>query len=236
MYILSVSKHGSFFADIYSKIAKSLWVMLGTLLLFAVLFLFGKFRQIPEDIIIAVIDPKIAAMDATTLQKQLSITEGKLRQLEKKRDGLFPAGPVVLIDSSANQIYLLRNSKIEFQDTCSTGTGFELSDDSGKRTWTFDTPRGYFKVAGKVANPVWYRPDWSFIEEGSPIPKNREDRAVANVLGDYAISFGNGYYIHGTLYTRLLGTSVTHGCVRVGDETLKKIYKAVQAGTPIWIY
>jgi len=109
-------------------------------------------------------------------------------------------------------------------------------DENRKRTWTFDTPRGYFRVAGKVANPVWIRPDWAFIEEGIPIPKNRQERAQANVLGDYAISFGNGYFIHGTLYTRLLGTSATHGCIRVGDDTLKKIYKAVRIGTPIWIY
>ena len=175
-------------------------------------------------------------MNEASLKKQISLTEDRIRQLDLKRERLFPAGLAILVDSAANRISLMRNSKIEIQDKCSTGTGFELVDESGKRTWTFDTPRGYFKVSGKVADPVWFRPDWSYVEEGSPIPKNRADRAQANVLGDYAIAFGNGFFIHGTLYTRLLGTSVTHGCIRVGDDTLAKIYKTVQIGTPIWIY
>jgi L,D-transpeptidase ErfK/SrfK len=236
MYGLSVSKHQEFSANIRGRITRSFLVLLCVIMLFAILFLFGKFRQMPEATIIAAVDPAIAAMDEPTLRKQISLTEEKLRQLDDKSAQLFPSGLVILVDSAANQISLLRNSKIDIQDKCSTGTGFELSDESGKRTWTFDTPRGYFKVTGKVTNPVWIRPDWAFIEEGSPIPKNREERAVANVLGDYAIAFGNGFFIHGTLYTRLLGTSVTHGCIRLGDDTLKKIYQAVQVGTPIWIY
>jgi lipoprotein-anchoring transpeptidase ErfK/SrfK len=34
----------------------------------------------------------------------------------------------------------------------------------------------------------------------------------------------------------MLGSSVTHGCIRVDDESLKKIYQTAQHGTPIWIY
>jgi L,D-transpeptidase YbiS len=112
----------------------------------------------------------------------------------------------------------------------------ELADATGKRSWTFATPRGCFRVVRKVANPVWFRPDWSFIEEGEPIPRDPSKRAMANVLGDYAIAFGDGFYIHGTLYTRLLGANVTHGCIRVDDNTLKTLYKAAQPGTPIWIF
>jgi lipoprotein-anchoring transpeptidase ErfK/SrfK len=126
--------------------------------------------------------------------------------------------------------------RVVAEGTCSSGNGMELADGTGKRSWTFDTPRGYFRVLSKVTNPVWVRPDWSYIEEGEPIPKDRSKRAEPNVLGDYAIAFGNGYFIHGTLYTRLLGANVTHGCIRVDDITLKKLYAAAQPGTPIWIY
>ena len=182
------------------------------------------------------IPPEIAAMDLSALEKQIARSEAGLRQNQEKIQRLFPNKPAILIDSASNQITVVKGAQVLVQDKCSTGTGFELSDSSGKRTWTFDTPRGFFKVAGKVKNPVWIRPDWAFIEEGIPIPKNRQERAVANVLGDYAIAFGQGYFIHGTLYTRMLGTSVTHGCVRVGDDTLEKIYATVGDGTPIWIY
>ena len=114
--------------------------------------------------------------------------------------------------------------------------GIELTVGPGKRSWTFDTPRGHFRVLSKVTNPVWYRPDWSYIEEGEPIPKNRSNRAEANVLGDYALAFGNGFFIHGTLYTRLLGANVTHGCIRIDDDLLKKVYATAQPGTPVLIY
>ena len=236
MQSLAASKHQGFLSHINRRTARFLFALLCALILLAVFFLFVKFRQEPEKAAAAFNDPTVAAMNAAALLKQTAMAEEKLRRLDGERAHLFPADPAILVDSAANQISLIRNSRVEIQDKCSTGTGFELSDGSGKRTWTFDTPRGYFRVTGKVANPVWIRPDWAFIEEGKPIPKSRQERMQANVLGDYAISFGNGYFIHGTLYTRLLGTSVTHGCIRVGDDTLKKIYKAVQIGTPIWIY
>ena len=236
MFRLIHPKHRCISSYKHGRILKPFSIVFCACILVATFFLFRQFRQIPEATAVAAVDPAVAAMDESTLRKQISLTENKLHQLETRIARLFPFDPVILVDSAANQIFLIRNSKIEIQDKCSTGTGFELRDEGGNRTWTFDTPRGYFRVTGKVANPVWIRPDWSFIEEGSPIPQNRNDRVQANVLGDYAIAFGNGYFIHGTLYTRMLGTSVTHGCIRVGDDTLKKIYNAVRVGTAIWVY
>lgn len=178
----------------------------------------------------------IARGDLTALRSQARALENKVRRLEAARSHLYPGGPVILVDTSQSRIALMLGSRVVVQGTCSTGNGMELSDAAGRRSWTFDTPRGNFRVVGKVANPVWFRPDWSYIEEGEPIPKDYSRRATANVLGDYAIAFGNGFYIHGTLYTRLLGSNVTHGCIRVDDNTLKKLYAAAQPGTPIWIY
>ena len=68
------------------------------------------------------------------------------------------------------------------------------------------------------------------------MPKNYNDRIEEGVLGDYALGIGNGYFIHGTLYTRLLGKPVTHGCIRVGDNDLKIIYKSAQIGTKVYIF
>ncbi len=56
------------------------------------------------------------------------------------------------------------------------------------------------------------------------------------MLGRYALGFGNGYFIHGTLYTRLLGTNVTHGCIRLGDADLEHIFKTVPLGATVFIY
>jgi lipoprotein-anchoring transpeptidase ErfK/SrfK len=182
------------------------------------------------------ITPEIVKLDPSVLHKQIALAEARVQKLEQKTKRLFPTSDAILVDTAQNQISMVRGSQVIAQAKCSTGSGLELKDTAGNRTWTFETPRGYFRVISTVSNPVWYRPDWAFIEEGTPIPKDRASRAVADVLGDYALAFGDGYFIHGTLYTRMLGTSVTHGCIRVDDKTLEKIYQAAQPGTPIWIY
>jgi L,D-transpeptidase YbiS len=175
-------------------------------------------------------------MDTVALQKLVDQLESQTRKLAERQSRILPRTAAIMVDSAANQIYLFQGSRLIVQGKCSTGTGLELTDTAGNRTWTFDTPRGYFRVLSKMTDPVWYRPDWAFVEEGEPIPKNPASRAVPDVLGDYALGFGDGYFIHGTLYTRLLGSSVTHGCVRVDDEVLKRIFGAAKPGTPIWIY
>jgi len=56
------------------------------------------------------------------------------------------------------------------------------------------------------------------------------------VLGDYALSLGQGYLLHGTLYKRFLGLPVTHGCIRLNDEDLEVIYKNLDYGSKVYIY
>ena len=83
---------------------------------------------------------------------------------------------------------------------------------------------------------MWRKPDWAFIEEGKQPPENPAARLEEGVLGDYALAFGNGYFIHGTLYTRLIGKNVTHGCIRLGDRDLETLFKRVRLGTPVFIF
>ena len=87
-----------------------------------------------------------------------------------------------------------------------------------------------------MKDPVWNKPDWAFIEEGQPIPRDAAERVDTYSLGDYALYLGDGYLIHGTLYQRLLGRSVTHGCVRLGDEDLEAVWKAAGVGTRVYIF
>lgn len=68
------------------------------------------------------------------------------------------------------------------------------------------------------------------------IPQNQKDRIESGMLGDYALGFGNGYFIHGTLYTRLLGRNVTHGCIRVGDSDLAYLFSATPLKTKLVLF
>jgi lipoprotein-anchoring transpeptidase ErfK/SrfK len=155
---------------------------------------------------------------------------------QKKLEALGPKGLYIMVDTGANRFYLKKGTETVRTGLVSTGSGEILPDPSGKRQWVFDTPRGEFFVKSKVKNPYWVKPDWAFIEDGEPIPKNSDDRVVGGELGDFALGFGNGFFLHGTLYTRLLGRNVTHGCVRFGDEDLKFMFNSAAIGTKIYIY
>jgi L,D-transpeptidase YbiS len=156
-----------------------------------------------------------------------------LRQMLK---GLAPNETYIVVDTGQNRLYLKKGGRVIRDAVISSGSGSILKDPSGKRQWVFDTPRGEYRVRAKHVAPAWIRPDWAFIEEGEAIPKDPRKRVEEGVLGDYALGFGNGYFIHGTLYTRLLGRNVTHGCIRVGDRDLKAVYATADVGTRIFIF
>ena len=174
---------------------------------------------------------------------EVDMDDKTFKKLEKENARLFkqikkfaPKGNYIVVDTTKNTLYLKKEDKIIRQAVISTGSGNVLTEPGGKRTWVFDTPRGEFAVKYKLKEPTWIKPDWAFIEEGQDIPKKFSERAEADVLGEYALGFGNGYFIHGTLYTRLLGRNVTHGCIRLGDEDLMAINKASTVGTKIYIF
>lgn len=162
--------------------------------------------------------------------------KAKNQRLRAALSGLSPKGIHVVVDTADNILLLKNGQKVIRKAVVSSGSGNVLEDPSGKRVWVFDTPRGEFKIESKAKNPNWIKPDWAFIEEGEDIPKSFKDRVEEGVLGDYALGFGKGYFVHGTLYTRLLGRNVTHGCVRVGDDDLKVLYETVPIGTKIYLF
>jgi len=162
--------------------------------------------------------------------------KAKNRALKARLEELRPKGVHVVIDTAENVLLIKNGDKVVRKAVVSSGSGNILADPSGERTWVFDTPRGEFTIKNKLRKPNWIKPDWAFIEENEPIPKNIQDRAEPGVLGDYALGFGNGYFLHGTLYTRLLGRNVTHGCVRIGDADLKALYETVPVGARIYLF
>lgn len=163
--------------------------------------------------------------------------QARYRSLSKQLTQLVPTQPYIVVDTARNHLYVKRRHEIVLDAVASTGSGTILDKPGdGNDQWVFDTPRGEFVVQSKLTNPVWVKPDWAFIEEGLIVPKNQADRMEPGVLGDYALGFGKGYFIHGTLYTRLLGKNVTHGCIRLSDQDLKSVYQLARVGTPIMIF
>lgn len=178
--------------------------------------------------------------DATPLgpadQREYRALRQRAAALEKQIAALRPKGTYVIIDAGRNLLTLVKDDRPVLEAVCSTGSGRALSDPVKKRLWVFDTPRGEFDVRARHPDPVWVKPDWAFLEVGEPIPRDLAARLAPTELGDYAMDLGDGYLIHGTLYERALGLSITHGCVRLGARDLDMVYHSVRIGTPVYIF
>jgi L,D-transpeptidase YbiS len=169
-------------------------------------------------------------------KREVTRIENRVRSARESFSRNTPSDPYLIVDTSENRIYLMAGEKLLLEGVCSSGS-YVLLKASNNQQWMFSTPRGIFRVLGKHHAPVWRRPDWAFVEEGLPIPEPYAAvRYEAGVLGEYGIDFGNGYLIHGTLYQRQLGMPVTHGCIRLGDEDLRIVFRNLQVGSKIFIY
>ena len=67
-------------------------------------------------------------------------------------------------------------------------------------------------------------------------PLGTTQRRYAGVLGTHRLNMGNGYAIHGTNQPKTVGRAVSHGCVRMRNEDIAKLYAMVPVGTPVYIY
>jgi L,D-transpeptidase ErfK/SrfK len=203
-----------------------LWVLLSLLVLLglAALFFFST------GIIRTEFTPGAAGIEA---QPPLPAAKGDARKIKAQ----LPDRPYIAIDRTNNILWLRKaGGELIKQVVVSAGSGGILEEPNGKRQWIFDTPLGEFKIKGIQENPIWTKPDWAFIEDGEPIPKNQSERAEAGMLGEYAMALGHGYLIHGTLYERLLGRNVTHGCIRVGRDDLRLVVATVKVGDRVYIF
>lgn len=143
----------------------------------------------------------------------------------------------ILVDTRANKLYLKKGLTLLWSADCSVGRGGMLQDAVTGRRWQFVTPRGQFEVLSKIPNPLWIKPDWAFVEAHETVPPLDDPRRkVPGELGAFVLNLGDGYLIHGTKSEAVLGHSVSHGCVRLGAEALKKLYETVPVGTRVFIY
>lgn len=208
-------------------------VIVSLILLAAVVFFAPTLR---EWTLAVLPGPRVEAAQAKDASADIARLKTRVKNLQKQYATAVPRKPYLIVDTSNNQYTLMGGGKLIRRGVCSTGSYVLLKAGDG-RQWVFHTPRGRFYVQQKEESPVWHKPDWAFIEEGLPVPPvGAPERFETGVLGDYALHLGHGYLIHGTLYKRLLGMPVTHGCVRLDDPDLEVIYKNMAVGSAVFIY
>lgn len=97
----------------------------------------------------------------------------------------------------------------------------------------YPTPDGLFSIQDMQVDPPWNVPnsDWAGGLAGTTIPGGSpENPLVARWMG---VSGSVG--IHGTSSTSSLGSSASHGCIRMSPTDVIALYDQVDVGTPVYI-
>ena len=189
----------------------------------------------------AAVTPSAALLEA---QEELAQMQAELARLSQENQELSaalaepdPNEIYLIVDTQSQRLYVFRGATLLHEAVVSTGSGKVLTTPAEDRWWVFDTPRGVRRVQKKIKNPVWFKPDWAFLEEGQPVPPPRDPaRVVRGILGAYALDLGDTIKIHGTNEKDRLGEPVSHGCVRVGDDDLEFVYENTTEGTRVFLY
>ena len=133
----------------------------------------------------------------------------------------------LLLRLAERRVYL-----VTYDDETSAATGVESFPVAvGRPEWK--TPTGVFRVTDKLVDPDWVQFDWNdpsrVIRTIPPGPDNP--------LGRRWIGFASGYGwqigFHGTPHPELLGQAVSHGCVRMRNEDVVRVYDRVRVGTVV---
>ena len=130
-----------------------------------------------------------------------------------------PGADEVYLHVSIDQreLSVRQGSRVLHRFPVAVGKGAYLRHrDAENGGWLFETPAGVFSVGRKEENPVWYAPDWHFIEKGRPVPPaNSPLRYFPGDMGEYALYLGDGLAIPGSRNQSCVGQAVSHGCMRL---------------------
>ncbi|MDQ1373432.1 MAG: hypothetical protein QOJ09_770, partial [Actinomycetota bacterium] len=128
---------------------------------------------------------------------------------------------IILVRTGENRLYHYENGNLVKTYTVATGQP------------KYPTPKGNFKIVLKRFRPVWINPDptgW-----GSSLPKSIP-AGPGNPLGTRAMNLNApGIRIHGTTNVKSLGTSASHGCIRMAMSDVEELFDLVDTGTPVLI-
>lgn len=101
----------------------------------------------------------------------------------------------------------------------------------------YGTPSGDYYIGTKRPKPTWSNPGSAWAKS---MPKSIPPGA-SNPLGLRAMNLhragggDTGYRIHGTSNIRSIGTAASHGCIRVANGSIVKLYKLTPLKTPVFI-
>jgi hypothetical protein len=90
---------------------------------------------------------------------------------------------------------------------------------------TSPSPTGEFQIVSRVSNPTYYKP-------GTVIPTGKD-----NPIGTRWVGLSQkGYGIHGTNAPRSIGHAASHGCIRLRNRDMEKLFSMLRVGDVVQIH
>jgi lipoprotein-anchoring transpeptidase ErfK/SrfK len=87
------------------------------------------------------------------------------------------------------------------------------------------SPTGTFQIVSRVSNPTYYHP-------GTVIPSGRD-----NPVGTRWVGLSQkGYGIHGTNAPRSVGHAASHGCIRLRNRDMERLFTMLRVGDRVEIH
>jgi lipoprotein-anchoring transpeptidase ErfK/SrfK len=87
------------------------------------------------------------------------------------------------------------------------------------------SPAGTFSIATRLVDPTWYH-------QGKVVPPGK-----ANPLGTRWLGLSvKGYGIHGTNVPSSIGRNASHGCIRMRNRDVEKLFEMVAVGDQVELY
>jgi lipoprotein-anchoring transpeptidase ErfK/SrfK len=90
---------------------------------------------------------------------------------------------------------------------------------------TSPSPTGKFQIVNRVSNPTYYHP-------GTVIPSGKD-----NPVGTRWIGLNQkGYGIHGTNAPTSVGHAASHGCIRLRNRDVERLFTMLRVGDAVEIH
>ncbi len=135
-------------------------------------------------------------------------------------------------DFSYGTIYVNINEKRLYYPIKIENKSYVITFPIGIGTDEAQSPVGDFKISQKRKDPAWYPPE-SIRKEQPDLPQVFPP-GPDNPLGTRAMRLGNtSFLMHGTNKEYGIGMKVSHGCIRMYNEDVERLFEVVDVGTPV---
>lgn len=180
---------------------------------------------------------------ATAAHKQV-LADFLIEWMEARYPGAPSEGCVLYVSVKSQRMYYVRDKELEAEYVISTA-----EKGLGEQTNSNRTPQGLHRIVSKIGEGV---PEFGIFKarqytgEIATPDSARDDLITSRILwldglepgvneGPGQDSMQRGIYIHGTADEASLGTPSSHGCIRMRNSDIIRLFNKVPVGTLVVI-